>query len=150
MIQFKRVDSSNVAFKMLVKQLDAYLAVIDGKDHAFYHQFNKTAHYKFVLLAYYHENLVACGAIVPVDNSIIEVKRMYTLPDFRGKGIASKLLLELENWAGELSYNACVLETGKRMPDAIALYEKNGYKIIPNYGQYVGIDNSVCFKKDLI
>jgi GNAT superfamily N-acetyltransferase len=74
---------------------------------------------------------------------------MYTRPDSRGKGIASLVLAELERWAGELSYERCMLETGKRQPEAIALYKRRGYGIIPNYGQYVGVENSVCFAKEL-
>ena len=74
---------------------------------------------------------------------------MYTLPSMRGKGIASKILKELETWAAELSYKKCVLETGKKQPEAIQLYQNNGYHSIPNYGQYAGIDNSVCFEKEL-
>jgi GNAT superfamily N-acetyltransferase len=66
---------------------------------------------------------------------------------------ASHVLLfdiyELEKWVKELSYSKCILETGKRQPEAIALYQKNGYHIIPNYGQYIGMENSVCFKKEL-
>jgi len=53
----------------------------------------------------------------------------------------------LESWASELNFKYCVLETGKRQPEAIALYKKNGYQIIPNYGQYHGIENSICFQK---
>ena len=75
---------------------------------------------------------------------------MYTVPESRGKGIATKVLIELENWASELGYEKCILETGKRQPEAIRLYTKNGYKLIPNYGQYVDMDNSVCFEKYLI
>jgi putative acetyltransferase len=40
-------------------------------------------------------------------------------------------------------------ETGKRQPEAIALYEKQGYQRISNYGQYIGVENSVCFEKVL-
>ena len=80
---------------------------------------------------------------------IMEVKRMYTLPGYRGKGYASKILAELENWAAEMSYGKCVLETGKKQPEAIQLYTRNNYTIIPNYGQYAGIENSVCFEKIL-
>jgi GNAT superfamily N-acetyltransferase len=80
---------------------------------------------------------------------IMEVKRMYTLPEYRGKGIASIVLAELEKWAAELGYQKTVLETGKRQPEAIALYEKNNYRQIPNYGQYAGVENSVCFEKEL-
>ena len=74
---------------------------------------------------------------------------MYTLPESRGKGIATRILTELEIWASELSFKKCVLETGKRQPEAIVLYKKNSYKQIKNYGQYVGIENSLCFEKEL-
>ena len=79
----------------------------------------------------------------------MEIKRMYVPPEKRGSGIASKVLSELERWAGELSSLRCVLETGKKQPEAIALYTKSGYTRIPNYGQYIGKDNSVCFEKML-
>ncbi|MGE5795510.1 MAG: GNAT family N-acetyltransferase, partial [Ignavibacteria bacterium] len=80
---------------------------------------------------------------------IMEVKRMYTIPEYRGKGIATRVLIELERWALELSYSKCILETGKKQPEAIALYKKNGYKLISNFGQYEGAENSVCFEKEI-
>jgi len=49
----------------------------------------------------------------------------------------------------ELGYEKCILETGKKQPEAIALYKKNGYKLIPNYGQYAEVENSVCFEKEM-
>ena len=74
---------------------------------------------------------------------------MFVDPSQRGKGIASLVLNELEAWAVSLSCNKCVLETGRDQPDAVALYEKNGYQLIPNYGQYIGVENSLCFEKKL-
>jgi GNAT superfamily N-acetyltransferase len=74
---------------------------------------------------------------------------MYVHPDSRKQGIAAQILNELENWATEIGFSACVLETGKKQPEAIALYQKAGYQIIPNYGQYIGVDNSVCMLKQL-
>ena len=68
----------------------------------------------------------------------------------RGEGIATIILKELEVWAAELHYEKCRLETGKKQPEAIELYKKNGYKVIPNYGQYEGVENSVCFEKSLV
>ncbi|MBN8788447.1 MAG: GNAT family N-acetyltransferase, partial [Terrimonas sp.] len=56
---------------------------------------------------------------------------------------------ELEQWAKELHYTACVLETGKRQPEAIRLYQKAGYTLIENFGQYKNVENSVCMKKIL-
>ena len=75
---------------------------------------------------------------------------MFVSPESRRKGIAAKILTELENWATELSYAKCILETGKKQPEAIGLYIKNGYKSIPNYGQYAGVENSLCFEKEMI
>ena len=79
----------------------------------------------------------------------MEIKRMYVPENKRGNGIASAILKELEQWALALSYKKCLLETGKKQPEAIELYKKNGYKIIPNFGQYANIENSVCFEKIL-
>lgn len=79
----------------------------------------------------------------------MEVKRMYVLENRRGEGIASVILKALEDWAAELNYAKCVLETGKRQPEAIELYKKNGYQIVPNFGQYKNVENSVCFEKVL-
>jgi putative acetyltransferase len=149
MIQFIRTHSENPDFVALVQQLDADLAKRDGKDHSFYAQFNKIAAIKHVIVAYENEKPIGCGAIKELLPDAMEVKRMFTLPESRAKGIATKILAELETWAKELSYLKCMLETGKRQPEAIALYQKNGYHIIPNYGQYIGIENSVCFEKIL-
>jgi len=92
---------------------------------------------------------LGCGAIKEYNGDTMEIKRMYVSPDNRKKGIATKILTELENWARELSYAKCILETGKRQPEAIELYKKNGYKLIPNYGQYTEMENSLCFEKQV-
>lgn len=144
-----RTNAGNPDFAELVKHLDAELAVRDGEDHAFYAQFNKIAAIKYAVVAYENGQASACGAIREFDAGTMEVKRMYVLPEHRGKGFATKILAELEQWAAELSCNRCVLETGKNQPEAIALYDKNGYSRIPNYGQYEGVENSVCFEKRL-
>ncbi len=74
---------------------------------------------------------------------------MYVPVEQRGKGIASRVLQELEQWAGELNYKEIILETGKAQPEAIGLYQKSGYTTIPSYGQYAGVENSVCMKKSI-
>lgn len=149
MIKLIRTDSDNPDFVELVKYLDADLAERDGSDHSFYSQFNKINKIKHAVVVYENDNPIACGAIKEFTPDAMEVKRMYTSPQSRGKGIAGKVLTELENWASELSYKKCVLETGKRQPEAIELYKKNGYRLIPNYGQYAGIENSLCFEKEM-
>jgi len=149
MVTLERTTSDNQDFITLVKALDADLGQRDGEDHEFYHQFNSIAGLRNALVAYLDDKLVGCGALKEFDSTSMEVKRMYVLPSARGKGVATLILKELEKWAKELKYENCVLETGKRQPEAIALYTKNGYESIPNYGQYIGVENSVCFRKTL-
>lgn len=149
MFKIIRTNSTHPDFINLVKNLDADLAVIDGGDHSFYAQFNKIDSIKHTVVAYQDNEPLACGAIKAFSPNTMEVKRMYTATKSRGKGIATQVINELEKWAAELGYEKCILETGKRQPDAIALYQKNGYSITPNYGQYVGVENSVCFEKVL-
>lgn len=149
MIKILRTDYTHPSFIELVRRLDAELAERDGADHPFYAQYNKAAGIKYAVVAYENERPTGCGAIKEYAPGIMEVKRMYTLPEARGQGIASRILQELEAWAVELSCEKCVLETGKRQPEAIRLYQKNGYIPAPNYGQYIGVDNSMCFEKAL-
>jgi putative acetyltransferase len=149
MLEFLRTDSTHPDFISLVKELDADLASRDGSDHAFYSQFNKITMIKHAIVAYLGGQPVACGAIKEIAPASMEVKRMFTRPAYRGTGIAGQVLDELETWAGELSYTKCLLETGKRQPEAIRLYEKKGYIRIPNYGQYAGVENSCCFEKQI-
>ncbi len=149
MIQIVRTDSHNTDFIELVKKLDADLAEKDGDDHSFYAQFNKIDIIRYAVVAYENENPVGCGAIKQYSKEEVEVKRMYVVPEERGKGVAIKILSGLENWASELGFAKCILETGQKQPEAIALYKKGGYKIIDNYGQYAGVENSICFEKKL-
>lgn len=80
----------------------------------------------------------------------MEVKRMFVLTEYRGQSCARIILSELEAWAKELEYSKCILETGVNQPEAIALYKKCGYRIIPNYHPYVAAEKSICFEKKLI
>ena len=149
MISCTRTDSANTDFQLLVNLLDRYLMGINGDNHNFFDQFNKIDKIKHVVMLYLDGQPAGCGAIKEYQPGIMEVKRMFVAPAARGKGLATVVLRELETWAAELDYNKCILETGDIMPDAIALYKKNGYISIPNYGQYVGVQSSVCFEKQL-
>ena len=149
MISLLRTNSQHQDFVALVKHLDKDLAIRDGEEHAFYHQFNDIGNLNNTVVLYMDKKPVGCGAIKIFDAKTMEVKRMYILPEARGKGLATLILKELEHWAFELGSKACILETGKRQPEAIALYTKNGYKAVPSYGQYEGVENSVCFQKTI-
>ncbi|MEK8178799.1 GNAT family N-acetyltransferase [Flavobacterium buctense] len=149
MISIVRTTSDNKDFGDLVLQLDAYLRILDGDDHEFYAQFNKTNLLKNALICYENEVAVGIGAYKEYDSETAEIKRMYTLPEYRGKGIAKTILTELELWAKEEGYKFSILETGYLQKDAISLYQKLGYQITENFGQYIGVENSVCMKKSL-
>lgn len=149
-ITVKRTDSGDHDFIDLVSLLDRELALVDKEDHSFYSQFNKIDKIKYVILIFDNEKPVGCGAIKEFGSDSMEVKRMFVLPVYRNRGLATVVLNELEKWSRDLQCTNCILETGKRQPDAIRLYTKNGYKQIPNYGQYTGVENSVCFEKQLI
>lgn len=147
MFHIIRTNSDNPHFRQLVFALDKDLAIRDGDDHALYAALNTVDTIKHAIVMYEDELPVGCGALREYEPGITEVKRMYVLPEKRGQGIASGVLTALEDWAKELQYKKCILETGKKQPEAISLYHKNNYTVIPNYGKYAGIDNSVCFEK---
>ena len=146
MIQLYRTNSNNKDFQKLTSLFDAFLVEIDGDEKDFFAQYNQI--YIENVLVYY-ENGVAlgCGAFKELEPSIAEIKRMFVVPEGRGKGIATTILNELESWTKELNYTSCQLETSQKLENAIALYKKFGYEIIPNYGQYEGVESSMCMKK---
>jgi|SRR6478672_954807 len=149
MFSLIRTTSDNSDFKNLVALLDENLKVVDGDEHAFYDQFNKIDAIKHVVVLYWDGIAAGCGAFKEFNPTTVEIKRMFTLDAYRGKGIASKIVCELEKWAGELQYQEAILETGKKQTAAVALYQKLHYQPIPNYGQYEHVENSVCMKKKL-
>ncbi len=147
MIIIKRTTSDDLDFQELVALLDQDLAIRDGEEHSFYAQFNKIDRIREVVVAYKEGIPIGCGAIKGYAIKIAEIKRMFIKPEYRGLGIGHSILKELELWAAELNYTECILETGKKQPEAISLYQKAGYTLIPNYGQYENVENSVCMKK---
>ncbi len=149
MYLLQRTNSDDPDFQALVKELDKDLAIRDGEEHSFFAQFNKITAIKHVVLAFENGEAVGCGAMKEYNADTMEVKRMFVPLEKRGKGIASGILKELEHWAKELGYNTCILETGLKQPEAIALYKKNNYRLIQNYGQYADVESSVCFEKQL-
>ena len=148
-IAIARTSSDSVDFQKLVQLLDAELAQRDGELNDFYHQFNGIEALRQVLVLYSDKEAVACGAFKLRDRHSAEIKRMYVKEEYRKQGLASKLLHELEDWGREMGLKSLVLETGINQPEAIALYEKSGFKRIANYPPYVGVESSFCFEKVL-
>ncbi|MGI9582374.1 GNAT family N-acetyltransferase [Chryseobacterium sp. RRHN12] len=144
-----RTDSANTDFQTLVKSLDAALSEHNGENDEFFAQFNTIDTIKNCIVAYIDNIPAACGAFKPLSEDTVEIKRMFTHPEFRKKGLGSAVVKELENWAAELNFKKAVLETSRDLKNAISVYEKSGFSRIPNYGQYIGVEQSVCYEKVL-
>ncbi len=147
MVTLFRTHADDPDLLSLVVLLDEELKLRDGEDHHFFAQFNKLAGLLGVVVAYVDREPVGCGAFKRFSDTEAEIKRMYVLPDHRGKRIAAQILKLLESWALDSGFTACVLETGFKQPEAIALYKRSGYTEIPNYGQYADVAASVCMRK---
>jgi putative acetyltransferase len=150
MTTFSRTDSDNTDFQKLVALLDDDLRIRDGDEHVFYAQFNKIVNIRNVIVCYVENKPIGCGVFREYDPKKVEIKRMFVLSGYRGHGIGLNILKELELWALELNYTECILETGKKQPEAISLYQKAGYMIINNYGQDKNVENSVCMAKAIL
>jgi putative acetyltransferase len=95
---------------------------------------------------------VGCAALRPaLDGSpgLAEVKRMYTRPEARRRGVSRAILARLEDAARAFGYQRIQLETGTRQPEAMTLYEAAGYHRIEPYGEFRDDPLSVCYAKDL-
>ena len=99
------------------------------------------------LVARRDNTAIGCGALVPMDDDHVEVKRMFVRPEERGRGVARMILDELERLAREFDYDAMRLETGINQPESIALYGKGGFYRIPNFPPFTEDASAVCFEK---
>jgi putative acetyltransferase len=145
----KEVSNTNNDFINLVNELNKDLAIRNGAKNDFFVSYNGLDNLTYILVAYWNNKPVGCGAFKVYDAQCVEIKRMYLLPEYRGMGIASVILNQLEQHAKKLDFVYCILETGKQMPEAIGLYKKSNYSLIPNYEPYVNVEESVCFKKKI-
>lgn len=149
MLELIRTNSENSDFRKLIAELDKELNTRNGDTQFQYDLYNKIPFIETVVIAYSDQIAVGCCCFKEFDNQTVEVKRMYLDTDYRGKGIANKMLTELELWATEKDFSVAILETGHKMLEAIHLYKKMGYTQIPNYGQYADNPESVCMSKQL-
>ena len=133
----------------LVEELNTFLAVTDGDEHAIYNQHNGTDTLDHAVVLEIDDEAFGCGALRKKDDTSVEIKRMYVVPSVRGQRLGVRILRDLERKAKEDGYKRIVLETGIRQIAAIQLYEREGYKRIENYPPYTEMINSVCYEKVL-
>jgi hypothetical protein len=145
----KRTISNNKDFQWLIRQLDNELWNELHEDQATYDQYNKVPDLNTVVVAYINDEPAASGCFKKYDDNTAEIKRMFVVKAYRGKGLSKIILTELENWAIESGLKYALLETSIHFTPATTLYKNAGYKIIPNYDQYKGLEESICMKKEL-
>lgn len=147
--QFIRTNSDSRDFRKLVNALDEDLYRRNGEAQIQYRQYNQIDMIKHAIVVYVDLKPVGCGCFKRFDDETVEMKRMFVLPEMRGKHLAAKLLQELEKWAMEEGFTKAVLETGRKQVEAQHLYERAGYFLTENYGQYLGMEESICYRKEL-
>jgi len=150
-MRFEYTNGDNFDFIELCRDLDNFLNEIAGGEEkrAEYIPYNQLDDIHSVIVAYDNDVPVGCASFKRYDDECAEMKRVFIKPAYRGKGISHRLMELLESAAREQGYLYLILESGEPLVAAMALYRKIGYKVIPNYGQYKNMCDSICMKKEL-
>lgn len=150
-MRFVYTNGGNSDFIELCHSLDNYLNELVGgeENRAEYIPYNQLDDIHDVIVAYDGDIPVGSASFKKYDDESAEVKRVFIKPEYRNKGISSKIMELLENIAREQGYHYLILESGEPLVAAMVLYRKIGYKVIPNYGQYKDMPDSICMRKIL-
>jgi putative acetyltransferase len=142
------VEADNKDLAWLISGLDQYLEPLYPPEEIFTVDF--AAPYiqdTYFVVAYVDGLPAGCGAIRPLNDAEVELKRFYVEPSFRRNGVAARLLHFLEDKARANGSAAIKLETGVRQPESISFYKKMGFDEIPLFGEYADCPTSLCFGK---
>ena len=150
-ITYQWTDGSHPAFQQFYAVTEAYYSrIVGGKENRTgFIPFNVSAEIPFVLLAFADGQPVGCAGLKRYSDMDAEVKRLWVEQEYRGRHIASALMDQIEDKARELGFRRAVLQTRPIMPDAVKLYTKRGYALIPNYPPYDRLPGTVCYAKEL-
>lgn len=150
-MKFQYTDGCNPDFIALCHQLDDFLNQLVGgeQNRAQYLPYNTLEDIHHVVLLWDGERSIGCAAFKEYDRERAEVKRVFLCREYRGKGLGRQLLETLEALARQKGYAYLILESGEPLTAAMKLYRSMGYEMIPNYGPYVGMPESVCMEKKL-
>lgn len=149
MLSIARCTGQDTDFRALVAALDEELNERYGAQMNFFGQHNKSGDVQHAVVVSLDGIPAGCGCFKPFSNDSVEMKRIFVHKAFRGSRLARAVLAELEAWARETGFSFAVLETGILQPEAIRLYEAAGYQRTENYEPYIGVKESVCFRKTL-
>ena len=141
-------DEKDERFIELVKELDNEYFQIHGDIVNKYKDYNELKDPHLVLLVLNWDRPIACASFRLFDKDTIEIKRVYVKKRYRRKGIAYKLVKQLEKLAIEENFKYSIIETGSNNTAAIELYKKLDYEIVDNFGFFEGDDMCICMKKE--
>ena len=148
-VQLEAVDAAALEARQLIDALCAELQERYGTPASPFSPEEARGPRGAFIVARVADKAVGCGAFRPLDHTTAEIKRMYVAPDGRRRGVARAVLRELERRALTIGYHTVRLETGIYQPEAIGLYESEGYQRIEPYGHHIGEEISVCYEKVL-
>ena len=148
-MQYRSVEPQSPDYAMLAKKLDEYYFSLVGDVHLRYAEVNRPENMACRMVAYDGDKAVACGCWKKIDDVAAEVKRIYVLPEYRRRGIASAIIGKLEADMAAAGYTVAILETARTTDDSRSLYLALGYEIIDYYGSPAGAENCLCFRKAL-
>ncbi len=150
-MDFQRTDGKNEDFIENCRLLDLDLERRVGKKikRDKYKQYNRLDEIRQAIVVYEGGKAIGGGAIRRYDEENVELKRVFVRQEYQGRGIGSRLVSLLIEWATELGYKKMILETGELLAESCAVYKKLGFQVIPNYGPYVNMPESLCMSKNL-
>ena len=149
MLEIRFVGPENADLLALTAKLDAYYFSLVGDVQSRYAKYNDPRLFACRLVAYLDGSAVGCGCWKAVDDRTAELKRIYILPEYRRRGVASALIGTLEDHAASQGHTRAVLETARTTADSKALYLGLGYREMDYYGSPAGAENCLCFEKEL-
>ncbi len=148
---FYRTNGANADFiencRLLDMDLDRRVGKKIKRDK--YRKYNQLDEIREAIVVYEDNKAIGGGAIRRYDDENVELKRVFVHTEYQGRGIGSRLVSSLIEWAMELGYRRMILETGELLAESCAVYRKLGFEVIPNYGPYVDMPESLCMAKDL-
>ena len=146
---YENTDNHNQDFITLCRELDDFLNQVAGgeESRAQYIPYNQLDDICDVIVAYDGRCPVGCAGLKHYGEAVAEVKRVFVKSEYRGRDIAKRIMALLEQRAKEKGYHKLILKSGEPLTFAMQLYRSIGYCVIPNYGQYKDMSDSVCMEK---
>lgn len=150
-MDYVRTDGKNEDFIENCRLLDMDLDRRVGKQikREKYAKFNQLDEIREAIVVYDDGKPVGGGAIRRYDDETVELKRVFVHNEYQGQGIGSRLVSLLIEWAAQLGYRRMILETGELLAESCAVYRKLGFAVIPNYGPYADMPESLCMAKEI-